>query len=57
MTRNLILKQYLRLAIPLTKHNTIYKQKLISLYYDLPYNYYKLYEEDQIIIENVIALL
>ena len=57
MMRNIILKQYLRLTIPLTKRLTLYKQKLISLYYELPYSYYKLSEEDQLIIENVIALL
>lgn len=57
MMRNMILKQYLRLTIPLTKRLGVYKQKLISLYYDLPHSYYKLSEEDQLIIENVIALL
>jgi hypothetical protein len=57
MIRNLILKQYLRLTIPLSKRLSIYKEKLISLYYDLPSVYYKLSEEDQYIIENVIALL
>ena len=57
MIRNIILKQYLRLTIPLTKRLVVYKQKLISLYYELPYSYYKLSEEEQLIIENVIALL
>ena len=55
--RNLILKQYLRLTIPLSKRLTIYKEKLISLYYYLPSVYYKLSEEDQYIIENVLELL
>ena len=57
MIRNLILKQYLRLTIPFTKRLTVYKEKIISLYYELPYQYYKLSEEDQLIIENVIALI
>jgi len=55
--RNLILKQYLRIKGPINKRFNKYKQKLISLYYELPHNYYSLLEDEQLIIETIISLL
>lgn len=55
--RNLILKQYLRIKCPINKRFNKYKQKLISLYYELPYYYNTLLEDDKLIIETIISLL
>jgi len=57
MVRNLILKQYLRMKSPINKRFNKYKEKLISLYYEIPYSYYKLLEDDKLIIETIISLL
>ena len=57
MVRNLILKQYLRIKCPINKRFNKYKQKLISLYYELPYYYNTLLEDDKLIIETIISLL
>ena len=60
MLRNFFLKKYLQLPM-LTKMNKHFlkecKEKIINLYYHLPYQYYTLSDDDKLLIENILGTL
>jgi hypothetical protein len=55
--RNILLKHYLRIKGPVNRRLNKCKDRLITLYYELPLNYYSLLEDEKLILETIFSLL